>query len=525
MVDIGSPWVLGALFVCALLVAVYFVVRSGGYWAENDTAMQGLAIRTMVEGGRLAPDESAYPRAYAYPNGYGYAAISTALLAFTGLTVSGLQQLVYPLTSALLVFPAWALYRELTGTWRGAALATLLLLLQPEFLFVVLRGSHERVLRCCMMLSLWLLIRSFRFGERPGAFTAHVGLFYVVAFGLMATNALFGISFVLAIALALGLGWLLAVVRPRLIDLDGRVLGRLTLTVLAVAGLGFLFIFYVYPLASHGLRALNQVVVASVTTTEEATADTPERIEDTYAAVVAGWTSLEAYFLVSSGTYLLMASSALVWIWQAVRWARGHERPVKLSAQLLWLLYGAFAIQGALAIVGDRSGLLGANLQYRAFPSFALLAAPLVARALQRQPLPHLGRGVVALGLGVLAGLGALKATTEPGLSNKWSFYTVGEMQALEWGDRYSRSEPIWLGWDERLSSAFALDVGFSEHQNIWDIFAPETTTRLFLYSDVVELQAVRFGRPLLAGEGENRIYDNGTAQYYRLRPRTPFQR
>jgi hypothetical protein len=139
--------------------------------------------------------------------------------------------------------------------------------------------------------------------------------------------------------------------------------------------------------------------------------------------------------------------------------------------------------------------------------------------------LTRTGQVVVALCVGLLAGLTALKVTTEPSLSNKWSFYTEGEMQALEWAEQHSHSEPIWIGWDERLSSAFALSKGFSSQRNEWDIYGPEQSTRLYLSSDVIELQAARFGRPVASGPGENRVYDNGTAQFYRLRPRSPYQR
>src|SRR6266542_6619432 len=137
---------LTALFGYALLVGTYFVVRSTGLVADSDSAAMTLAIRATASSGSLIPDGGAL-----YGHGFQYTAISQVLLAFTGVNVAQLQQAIYPLLSALLVFPAWALYREVCGTRPAAALSVLLLFSQPEFLFVIMRGSHERVLRALML--------------------------------------------------------------------------------------------------------------------------------------------------------------------------------------------------------------------------------------------------------------------------------------------------------------------------------------------------------------------------------------
>ena len=119
---------------CLAAIGTYFVARFGGRWAENDSAVFTDVIRSFMAAGRLVPAQGDV-----YASGYTYQAVSAFVLAATGLEVSALQQLVYPLLSALVMVPAWLLYRELLGSRRGATLATLLLLGQPEFLFVVLR--------------------------------------------------------------------------------------------------------------------------------------------------------------------------------------------------------------------------------------------------------------------------------------------------------------------------------------------------------------------------------------------------
>src|SRR5688572_15892259 len=115
--DSSETRVLLALLSYALLIAAYFVARSWGLWSENDTAQLATGIRAVVDGGALAPRDQPF-----YPHGFGYAAVSSAVLAFTGLDLSALLRVVYPFTSAFLIIPAWLLYRELTGSRRAATL-------------------------------------------------------------------------------------------------------------------------------------------------------------------------------------------------------------------------------------------------------------------------------------------------------------------------------------------------------------------------------------------------------------------
>lgn len=500
-----------------MLVALYFIARLGGHWAENDTTLMTEVIRASAATGRLTPTTGAV-----YPQGYGYAAVSNFVLAATGSDPITLQHVFYPLISAFLVFPAWAFYRELTGSCRAAALGTLLLFVQPEFLFVALRGSHERMLRALTFVCLWLLVRSFRYRERPVSFAAHVALFYLVAYALIATNVLFGISFVVAIATALVGSRLFTRYRSNTLELAGLVTERLLSVTLIAAGLGFVFMFYVYAPSLHSLQAvkdLGQQLALLLLTTHTGT--------NPYVAVANGWVSLPVYFALGLSDYLLLLVSLIIWLRQGIHWLQGAGPNARrtLPAWILWLLYAAFAIQGGLAIIADRTSSLGGNLELRAFPSFAAVAVPLVAVPLSRwrpgRPAALLAGGGVAL----LAAFALFKATNEPRLSNKWVFYTRPEIQALQWVDAHYRESSVWVGLDERLRAAYAVAVGDSINRNRWDTYEPKPETRAFLVSDVLRLQSARLDRPLPPAVAENKIYDAGEVQLYRLRPRTPYQK
>ncbi|MBV9119838.1 MAG: hypothetical protein JOZ39_03950, partial [Chloroflexi bacterium] len=250
----GVVWALLAMCFYAVLVATFFIARSGSHWAENDSADLALAIRGLLTSGRLVTDTGDV-----YQNGFGYTALAAFLSQFTGLSVATLQQIVFPLLSASLVLPAYALYREITGSRQVAVLSTILLFVQPEFLFVILRGSHERMLRTLMFVAIWLLMRSLRLRENPRAFALHVVLFYLTTFGIIATNALFGISFATAIAVAMAVAWAVGRWRPSLLTIARLASGRLASVATAVTALGLVFIFYIYTPASRSLAQLHDV--------------------------------------------------------------------------------------------------------------------------------------------------------------------------------------------------------------------------------------------------------------------------
>src|SRR5690242_12140509 len=106
-----SPWLWLGPALYMLVAGLYFVGRYGGLWSESDSSTLTAAIRAFADGGQLVPSQG-----LVYPNGYAYQALATFIMALTGLDVTTLQQLVFPLTVVAVVLPAWMLYRELTGS-------------------------------------------------------------------------------------------------------------------------------------------------------------------------------------------------------------------------------------------------------------------------------------------------------------------------------------------------------------------------------------------------------------------------
>lgn len=502
------------LFAFALVIGAYYAFRFSGRWAEWDTASQADSVKAMVKDATLIPLSGIY-----YTNGYAFGAVSTFIVAFTGLDVPTLLQLVYPLVSASLVLIAWPTYRELTGSTRAAALATLILFLQPEFLFVILRGSHERVLRGLLLLSLWLLARSLGRADRQRSYSAYVALFYMTVYGLVATNSFFGSSYMVALLVTLGTCWAGGFLGPGLHRASAPTRQRLLYVPLLCGVIVFLFNFYVYPPAGNSVGQLPDVLdrLSRLLLTTS-----PDPAFDPYVSVLEQWVDVRLYFLLSTATFGLIVISAIVWVRMGLRWLAQSIEPPTPATWLLWSLYGAFALQSAVSILADRAGMLGGNLQHRSFPSFVMVAAPLVAIELCGWRLNGRQRPLAAVVLAVLALFAITKATNEPAVSNKWTFYEPGETLAVSFAnDRVRDPGGYWTDFDERLRAAYALQYGNTVSDVVGAVLP---TLRTFVLSDVIRVRAARLRQALPPVGGELRIYDNGTAQIYRLRSRSVYQ-
>lgn len=509
---------LGFMFV----VSIYFITRYGGLWAEADSTTFTNVIRPIISERRLIPTHG-----LVYPNGYTYQAVSMWIIALTGLDILTLQQLIYPLVSVLIVLPAWALYRELTGSARGATLTTILLLMQPEFLFVILRSSHEKLTRALMLLCLLLLVRSFQLRGQPWLWAIHIALFYLCIFAFIASNNLMAHSFIVAVVMVLLLSLLLSYWRGKHLLLQADIAWQLVYITLICSGLVYVFTFYAYPPAQHDLEVLRTLADRLALLFLDVQQTGGQGTTNAYATVEAAWVSLPVYFLVSLANWIVLFSSFIIWVGQGWCWLVRGTPPPSLGAWLLWLCYAAFACQGALSVVADASGALSSNLQHRIFPSFAIVAVAVVGRALvqwQSHNRLWLLRGGLALLFAMVAVFSVWKASNEPLLSNKWTFYRTAELDALSWSDQHLSRANIWSEFDERLVMAFANAYGDSAHGNsIVGYLHPGI--RYMLLSPIIRLRSTRLQRPLPVPSDALRIYDNGAAELYHIRPQTPYQR
>jgi hypothetical protein len=307
-------------------------------------------------------------------------------------------------------------------------------------------------------------------------------------------------------------------------------------TTACLAGLLFIFDTTIYTPASYEVNVYREIW-DKLLNLFHTTANQEQPAGDPYAIVQTSWISPRAYLAVSIGNWLLIGGSFVFWLKDAWFWILRRRGAPSQTAWFVWVLFAAFALQCAQAIVVDFSGALATNLQYRAFESFSLVAVVVLARGLMdalsaRGRLIQYARLGVAGLVGCLAIIGILKAGNEPLLSNKWMFYTPAEVQALRWFDANARNAGIWTEFDERLKSAYELgvtmDITPTERElngNVLDHYTPKAADRDFLITDVTRARAVRYRASPLPPRAQIRSYDNGSAQVYHLLRLSPYER
>lgn len=516
--DPSLPAGLLLLLGLGLLLGLYPLLRYGIWWGETDAATLMTTIIALLESGALAP------AGHAYANGYAYPALVAWLAVFTGLPLGFLQLLGGSLLLVWVIVPAWLCYREFTRSRLAAGLSLLILLAQPEFIFPLLRGTHEKFTRGLMFLCLYLLLRSLR-ERHPPRLAMLLVSFYLCAYALVASNTFMATSFILAILLALGLLWLAARWFSHPGAFASPPVARFLYVTLSLFIISYVFILYLYPPAQNQLFILKSIWdrTALLLLEMEQVAANP------YSAVNAGWISLPVYLLVSLANWLLLGFSLLLWLKQTLDGLLRRLPPARHTL-ILWAFYTAFAFLSLLSILVDVSGALAANLQHRIYPSFAMLAAPLLGAWLAETAFSAPARwrwlpAAAGVSLAVLMVLSLFKATAEPLLSNYWVFYTPAERRSLDWAERTLAGRSLWTGPFGRIRDAYVIHTNGRVLDVILDPYWRRNDTRDFLLSDMTLLHAMRLGDQM-AIPGENLLtYDNGRAQIYHRRPLTPFQK
>lgn len=509
---------LAGVLAFAFAAYAYATARFAGHWVDSDTSMLTRAIQSVIDSRSiLAPADI-------YSNGFTYQAVTAFIVELTGLSVQQIQQWLYPLGTGLLALVVFAAYRALLGSSASALLGTLILFMQPDFLFVTWRGSHERFTWALALALLYLLAKSAR---RDGLIPYGV-LYHFTAFAFVSCNAFFASSYIAGLAFSFMAG--AAIFGLRALFGRGnshdahfrRYLQRLMYITLATGVLLYLFFVHIYPPAVHLLYAFDSLlerVAALLLNYDQSLAANP------YAFVSSTWIDVRIYLALVGLSLMIAGLSFLVWLPGIFRLIFHRHLDIRSGTNLLvWLLYPVFALQIALALGADQAES-GGNLQIRLFTPLMIVAVPLVAlglRAVWRRIHGRIYRGLLGLlltGLVLLfSAASLLKFTNEPVLSNNWVFTLETERRAAEWALAASVDTPVWTGPDWRITLYLIMNhtrlPAFRTHYNA----VPIRTATLFVVSAFEDVRWKRQARAMPPLVDHLLVYDNGTVKVYQKR-------
>lgn len=517
-----------ALVLLAASIAFYWVARYSGNWVEWDTATMTPGIESVIEEGRLLPEQGR-----TYRNGFGYQVLSSAVVGVTDLDVQRLQQWVYPFWALILAATiSYPLFRLVTGRPAVAALASVLLLLQSDFIFTAARGSHEKLSYALILLAWLLMLKSLDVTARPANRMGFIVLFYLAAFTLATSNVFFAASIAVALAAVALTAFLVLQRRKGSLATAENPFSRLYYSALIAPILLSVVVFYIYQPARHMIVYAKHIAErVSLLLLDLETESAP------YATLDVGWMSRHAWVVLTALTWFILAVSFVQWARLTVSMFRGRSNSGLRPALLLFIFfYPIFGGLVALGLVTDYAGVvLGNNLQLRMFVLLVFIACPLAAMALfewlgwERRRVP-ISKALLGASLAVLlvfsAGASMVKATTDPIVSNYWTFYSGEEKEGMRWVYNYVKPHRIWADFDLRLGGVLLMHYWGSDRERIPVVNAGgslrsplmSVATGPFEYvfiSDIIKARALRLGQPLPGVKSYNRLYDSRQVQIY----------
>jgi hypothetical protein len=512
---------LGCVLVVRALLSCYWMVRYGGNWMEDDTPRITAAIAAVLESGQVAPAGGRV-----YFNGFLYPVFSAFSIMLGNVDLLTFQRWVGVPLAFLLSILAFALYYRLLANPAAAAVATILLTLQGDFLFTTNRSTHEKFVFAFVITAFLAMIMAF---NREQSLRNRIVLgvvYYLAAFALSTTNVFFASTFMVTLMLSFLIWYALNRYSNGLTQQAQRLI--------YISGVALIFI---YLLIFQLYAPARTLITIAANLTERLqlllfSFDEPPAV--VYQTAGQAWTLPYAWLLLRTTDLCMMLAATWGWFDLLGRLRRGET----LRAGYFWLLslFPAFALQNMFALFSDITGSAADinNLQVRLAPLTAIAAAPLAAYTLWRMFTSlqgvkrRLASGAVSMLTCLAVAIALVKSTSEPLIANTWIFYSPAEAASVRWLNQHAlvlnnesgrRSPRIWGGPQFRPGQLW-LNNYWGANTNI----VPVTSTtrdsyRYVLLSPSIRQLSGRLNEPLPALDQAWRIYDNGDNQLYATPP------
>ena len=358
---------IGLIASLAFMMAIFWIVRYGGLSMEGDATRLTLAAEAVQEEGTITPSRWAYPNGFALPVLLGY------LSQITSLSIKDIQ-FFSPVWVVVIVLIAFLVYKQFLNNSKLGGFAVLLLLIQPDFIFYIFRGSHEKTTWTLGFLILLLWVKNWQIKrisyQIPGVLSV-----YILLWGIITNNAYFASTLILMFLIAMVLNLLLNWYMARKGKPGGfRDSNRMIYILISGFLLVFVFITYVYSPAMGFYNTLESVVNKLATLFLAGDVQS-----EPYSYVQSAWTSTGMYLALTAFQWCIVIVSIVGWIRDGLIILRKGHQSLEPAKFLLWSFYFGILVQLGAAVVLDFAGFLASNTQVRLFTPFAIFTAPYAA--------------------------------------------------------------------------------------------------------------------------------------------------
>ena len=492
-----------------ILTRMYFVFSRNGMWLDIDTSRMTQYILTVYESGNI----HAGPM---YANGFLYPIVASIHSMILGVDVFTYQFLIHPFFSLLLIFPSYALAKQVLNPYQNHNYSTLNILLYGYILlncssvliFVTSRGSHGLFTYIFIILYLSLLFNSMISSMKK------IFLIVVFFFAVTSSNVYFG-TVLLSILFSY---WIVKKITTKNSFIKLNFANIITINLVLL----LLVIFIVYPASSTNYVNIMYLAFYKLKEFIEGSSN----FSPIYPKYLSLWNSQIIYILLFQSDLAILGLSFMFVLYLLLR-----KRIQYLTSDII-CVYFSLGLLITLTLLLDMLRIgFGSNFGFRVLELY-LIVASLVLLQFFNIIIKHSRKYnkiiilILLIWLSISPITATIKATAPSFVSGYLNSYSQSTAYSIKWLNQ-KISSPSYIStvnefqpkdYLENLITLFAFgkvllsdksNYIFLDHQILWHI----KWLKQHGYSDRYEL-TVAFIKKV---PKHNKIYDSGYSTFFSL--------
>ncbi len=532
---------------------LYLYFQYDGLRADHDL---GIITKTS----QAVQSQNTIYNSFQYNNGFGYQTTTTFLSDILGLSVQKI--LILPLGFLYVIF-AYLFFNEFFKNKKIALISTFILSLQPDLLFLMSRGSHEKFSFILFLLAFLLVIHIAKnnWGKKNFIYLA---LLYLVIFSLNIYNIWFSGIFLLLIFVYCFFGIIFS-----LIFNESSIFFKKTIYFLTPSILIYLSMFIIYPRIFNVLNISRSIsyklfsffplfillvllfLLFSIFFCNKNKMTKENNISNLISKFFNNEFLTNFSVIMSISVYLILlyfitkssnlSFSPINWFFLTlINWIiipasfftvyleikKYFTKKIKISKIKIFFIfiYLSFLVIFFMSIIISKyvnNENLGSNLELRIFPYFFIFAVPFASELVVKtydKLLINKKRKIfstiliIAL-ISIFIFNSHMKAANNPLFSNNCIFYSQYEKNTLDYIENNADNLTIWAGYNERILNSYYYNSEFENFNKV--NFSNNNNPESLIYSQIIESYSLLNKENLTRLNYYALVFNNGKSSFY----------